>query len=80
LQVDRIYGWKTCRNAPIRIAMNQQSNDVKIRFNTRVTEVVKHVYLLFVSCGRLFLLMFDMLIFLVLLLDCYTVQGTRAKY
>ena len=60
--------------------MKQQSEDVKNMFKTRATEVVKHVSLLFVGFSRLFLLMFAMLIFLVLLLDCYSVQGTGAKY
>jgi translation initiation factor 5B len=42
LQVDRIFGWKTC-NAPIRKAMKQQSKDVKNEFNMKVTQVVKNI-------------------------------------
>jgi translation initiation factor IF-2 len=55
LQVDRLFGWKTCRNAPIRKAMKQQSKDVKNEFNMKVTQVVKNILFLFISCGRLFL-------------------------
>lgn len=39
-KVDRLYGWKTCRNAPIRKAMTQQSKDVQNEFNMRVTQIV----------------------------------------
>ncbi|GAU13351.1 hypothetical protein TSUD_43050 [Trifolium subterraneum] len=39
-KVDRIFGWKTCRNAPIRKAMTKQSKDVKNEFNMRVTQIV----------------------------------------
>ncbi|WJX20613.1 photosystem II [Trifolium repens] len=39
-KVDRLYGWKTCRNAPIRKAMLQQSKDVLNEFNMRVTQIV----------------------------------------
>ncbi|CAI9754434.1 unnamed protein product [Fraxinus pennsylvanica] len=39
-KVDRLYGWKTCRNAPIVKAMKQQSKDVQIEFNMRLTQVV----------------------------------------
>ncbi|PQQ04118.1 eukaryotic translation initiation factor 5B [Prunus yedoensis var. nudiflora] len=35
-KVDRLYGWKTCRNAPIEEAMKQQSRDVKIQFETQL--------------------------------------------
>ncbi|KAL0287663.1 UNVERIFIED_CONTAM: Eukaryotic translation initiation factor 5B [Sesamum calycinum] len=38
--VDRLYGWKTCRNAPITKAMKQQSKDVQIEFNMRLTQVI----------------------------------------
>lgn len=40
LQVDRLYGWKTCRNAPIVKAMKQQSKDVQIEFTMRLTQVI----------------------------------------
>jgi translation initiation factor 5B len=43
LQVDRLYGWKVCRNAPIRKAMLQQSKDVLNEFNMRVTQVVTNI-------------------------------------
>ncbi|PKA50395.1 Translation initiation factor IF-2, chloroplastic [Apostasia shenzhenica] len=39
-KVDRLYGWKKCLNAPIRKAMNQQSNDVKNEFNMRLTQII----------------------------------------
>ncbi|KAG2665615.1 hypothetical protein I3843_15G015300 [Carya illinoinensis] len=37
-KVDRLYGWKTCRNAPIVKTMKQQSKDVQNEFNMRVTQ------------------------------------------
>ncbi|CAK9174027.1 unnamed protein product [Ilex paraguariensis] len=39
-KVDRLYGWKICRNAPIVKAMKQQSKDVQIEFNMRLTQVI----------------------------------------
>ncbi|CAJ2629875.1 unnamed protein product [Trifolium pratense] len=39
-KVDRLYGWKVCRNAPIRKAMLQQSKDVQNEFNMRLTQIV----------------------------------------
>ncbi|KAL1562311.1 photosystem II [Salvia divinorum] len=39
-KVDRLYGWKTCRNAPIGMAIRQQSKDVMIEFNRRLTEII----------------------------------------
>ncbi|KAI0525238.1 hypothetical protein KFK09_004631 [Dendrobium nobile] len=39
-KVDRLYGWKKCPDAPIRKAMNQQSNDVKNEFNMRLTQII----------------------------------------
>ncbi|PHU14505.1 hypothetical protein BC332_15710 [Capsicum chinense] len=39
-KVDRLYGWKVCRNAPIVKAMKQQSKDVQFEFNTRLTQVI----------------------------------------
>ncbi|ESQ34679.1 hypothetical protein EUTSA_v10006634mg [Eutrema salsugineum] len=39
-KVDRLYGWKTSKNAPIRKAMKQQSIDVINEFNTRLTSVI----------------------------------------
>ncbi|GER32356.1 eukaryotic translation initiation factor 2(eIF-2) family protein [Striga asiatica] len=38
-KVDRLYGWKTCRNAPIQKAMKQQTKDVDIEFNHRLKAV-----------------------------------------
>ncbi|CAA0841991.1 eukaryotic translation initiation factor 2 (eIF-2) family protein [Striga hermonthica] len=38
-KVDRLYGWKTCRNAPIQKAMEQQTSDVKIEFTHRLKAV-----------------------------------------
>ncbi|CAK8536659.1 unnamed protein product [Lathyrus sativus] len=42
LQVDRLYGWKTCRNAPIRKAMLQQSKDVQNEFNRRLDQILSN--------------------------------------
>ncbi|XP_073136066.1 uncharacterized protein [Henckelia pumila] len=39
-KVDRLYGWQKCPNAPIVKAMKQQSRDVQIEFNTRLTQVI----------------------------------------
>ncbi|KAL8487024.1 hypothetical protein ACS0TY_023646 [Phlomoides rotata] len=39
-KVDRLYGWKTERNAPIGKALKQQSKDVISEFNKRVTDVI----------------------------------------
>ncbi|XP_062022269.1 eukaryotic translation initiation factor 5B [Rosa rugosa] len=39
-KVDRLYGWKTCRNQPIGKAMKQQSKDVVNEFNMRVSQIV----------------------------------------
>ncbi|WMV08398.1 hypothetical protein MTR67_001783 [Solanum verrucosum] len=40
MQIDMLYGWKVCRNAPIVKAMKQQSKDVQFEFNTRLTQIV----------------------------------------
>ncbi|TXG53314.1 hypothetical protein EZV62_022483 [Acer yangbiense] len=39
-KVDRLYGWKTCRNAPIVKAMKQQSKDVQNEFNMRLIQII----------------------------------------
>ncbi|CAL5417585.1 unnamed protein product [Camellia sinensis] len=39
-KVDRIYGWKVCRSAPLVKAMKQQSKDVQIEFNAKLTQVI----------------------------------------
>ncbi|CAE6016420.1 unnamed protein product [Arabidopsis arenosa] len=39
-KVDRLYGWKTCENAPIMKAMKQQTNDVRNEFNMRLNEII----------------------------------------
>ncbi|KAF3492738.1 hypothetical protein DY000_02055251 [Brassica cretica] len=39
-KVDRLYGWKTCKNAPIEKALALQSKDVVIEFNMRLTHVI----------------------------------------
>ncbi|XP_010539737.1 PREDICTED: eukaryotic translation initiation factor 5B [Tarenaya hassleriana] len=39
-KVDRLYGWKTCKNAPIVKAMKQQTRDVVNEFNMRLTGVI----------------------------------------
>ncbi|XP_057424818.1 eukaryotic translation initiation factor 5B-like isoform X2 [Lotus japonicus] len=39
-KVDRLYGWKTCRNAPIGKAMRLQSKDVQNEFNMRLTQII----------------------------------------
>ncbi|XXG40343.1 hypothetical protein AAC387_Pa01g1082 [Persea americana] len=41
-KVDRLYGWKTCPNAPIVKAMKQQSRDVQNEFKTRLTQIIMH--------------------------------------
>lgn len=38
--MDRLYGWKTCRNAPIVKAMKQQTKDVQNEFNMRLVQVL----------------------------------------
>lgn len=40
MQVDRLYGWKTCRNAPLGKAIKQQSKDVMFEFERRLTQVI----------------------------------------
>ncbi|TKY51395.1 Eukaryotic translation initiation factor 5B [Spatholobus suberectus] len=40
VQVDRLYGWKTCRNSPIVKAMKQQTKDVQNEFNMRLTQII----------------------------------------
>ncbi|KAK6130713.1 hypothetical protein DH2020_035567 [Rehmannia glutinosa] len=37
--VDRLNGWKTCRNAPIRKAMNQQTKNVQDQFNGKLKQI-----------------------------------------
>ncbi|KAL1343421.1 hypothetical protein HN51_029807 [Arachis hypogaea] len=39
-KVDRLYGWKTCRNAPIIKAMKQQTKDVQNEFNHRLVQII----------------------------------------
>ncbi|KAK6923409.1 Translation initiation factor IF- 2, domain 3 [Dillenia turbinata] len=39
-KVDRLYGWKTCPNAPIQRALKQQTRDVQKEFNQRLEEVI----------------------------------------
>ncbi|KAH6768318.1 eukaryotic translation initiation factor 2 family protein [Perilla frutescens var. frutescens] len=39
-KVDRLYGWKTCRNKPIGKAIKEQSKDVMNEFNRRLTEII----------------------------------------
>ncbi|CAM0954134.1 unnamed protein product [Alopecurus aequalis] len=39
-KVDRLYGWKACPNAPIGKALRQQNDDVKMEFNTRLTDII----------------------------------------
>ncbi|KAF8106896.1 hypothetical protein N665_0130s0063 [Sinapis alba] len=39
-KVDRLYGWKTCKNAPIVKAMKQQTKDVINEFNMRLTGII----------------------------------------
>ncbi|KAF6141719.1 hypothetical protein GIB67_027897 [Kingdonia uniflora] len=40
IKVDRLYGWKTCPNAPIVKAMQQQSKDVHNEFKMGLTQIV----------------------------------------
>ncbi|KAL5843768.1 hypothetical protein ACOSQ4_009726 [Xanthoceras sorbifolium] len=39
LKVDRLYGWKMCRNAPIVKALEQKSKDVRNQFKMKLIEV-----------------------------------------
>ncbi|CAA6666190.1 unnamed protein product [Spirodela intermedia] len=39
-KVDRLYGWKKCTNAPIQVAMRQQSKDVQNEFKMRVNQII----------------------------------------
>ncbi|KAK9047884.1 hypothetical protein SSX86_033154 [Deinandra increscens subsp. villosa] len=39
-KVDRLYGWKTCRNAPIGKAMKLQSKDVQLEFDHRLAQII----------------------------------------
>ncbi|XP_044512296.1 eukaryotic translation initiation factor 5B-like [Mangifera indica] len=39
-KVDRLYGWKTTRNAPIIKSMKQQSKDVQNEFNMRLVQII----------------------------------------
>ncbi|KAF3434977.1 hypothetical protein FNV43_RR22064 [Rhamnella rubrinervis] len=38
--LDRLYGWKNSRNAPILKTMKQQSKDVQNEFNMRLTQII----------------------------------------
>eukprot|EP01018_Ginkgo_biloba_P012031 Gb_22102 [translate_table: standard] len=39
-KVDRLYGWRTCRNAPIRMALKQQPKDVQSEFEVRLSQII----------------------------------------
>ncbi|CAN1297495.1 Eukaryotic translation initiation factor 5B [Linum perenne] len=39
-KVDRLYGWKVCKNQPIVKAMKQQTKDVQNEFNMRLAQIV----------------------------------------
>ncbi|KAF9601081.1 hypothetical protein IFM89_016054 [Coptis chinensis] len=39
-KVDRLYGWKTCPNAPVVKAMKQQTMDVQNEFKMRLIQIV----------------------------------------
>ncbi|GMN46650.1 hypothetical protein TIFTF001_015834 [Ficus carica] len=39
-KVDRLYGWKSRRNAPIQQQLEQQSRDVQNEFNMRLTQII----------------------------------------
>ncbi|XP_021274466.1 eukaryotic translation initiation factor 5B-like [Herrania umbratica] len=39
-KVDRLYGWKVLRNAPILKSLKQQSKDVQNEFNMRLTHII----------------------------------------
>ncbi|KAG6779950.1 hypothetical protein POTOM_016354 [Populus tomentosa] len=39
-KIDKLYGWKAQRNAPVRKALNQQSKDVQNEFDRRLIEVI----------------------------------------
>ncbi|GLU16540.1 hypothetical protein SLE2022_329710 [Rubroshorea leprosula] len=39
-KVDRLYGWRVCRNSPIVKALKQQTKDVQNEFNMRLTQII----------------------------------------
>ncbi|GMN55543.1 hypothetical protein TIFTF001_024661 [Ficus carica] len=39
-KVDRLYGWKSCSNAPIQRQLDQQSRDVQNEFNMRLNQII----------------------------------------
>ncbi|CAN6472370.1 unnamed protein product [Victoria cruziana] len=39
-KVDRLYGWKSITNGPIQKALKQQSKDVNVEFETRLSQIV----------------------------------------
>ncbi|CAN1768296.1 Eukaryotic translation initiation factor 5B [Linum perenne] len=39
-KVDRLHGWKVCRNSPIRKAIKQQSKDVQDQFKMMVKQII----------------------------------------
>ncbi|KAF3789190.1 Eukaryotic translation initiation factor 5B [Nymphaea thermarum] len=39
-KVDRLYGWKSIPNGPIQKALKQQSKDVNVEFETRLSQIV----------------------------------------
>ncbi|CAK9869833.1 unnamed protein product [Sphagnum jensenii] len=39
-KVDRMYGWKTCPNAPIRNALKVQTKDVNAEFEMRTNQII----------------------------------------
>ena len=39
-KVDRLFGWKVCKDAPIRHSLSQQKPDVVQEFETRTREVL----------------------------------------
>ncbi|KAK9215732.1 hypothetical protein WN944_007738 [Citrus x changshan-huyou] len=39
-KVDKLYGWKSCKNAPIKKALEQQSKDVEDEFKMRLRNII----------------------------------------
>jgi len=46
LQVDKLRGWKPCHNTPITEAVEQQTQDVQLKFNGLLDDVAKYFFLL----------------------------------
>lgn len=81
VQVDRLYEWKKCPNAPIIKALKQQNEDVKREFNMRLTQVHVHSILLSLPFrGHLFSSFKLKCMINCFWADHYRVQGAGVEY